>query len=265
MTHPYFVGSPAPRVLAHRGLPTSVGKNTLKDTPAIWENSALAVAAAHAAGATYVETDCRLTADGDVVLFHDATLARLLDDPRPLNQVSTAELTELMSHNGGLLTVSEALDAFPTIRFNIDVKEDAAARPIGAQIARHSHRVLLTSFDDRIRRRAVASALDAGASIRPATSAGQATIARLRATSLSGSRAMTARTLRDIDAVQIPVRFGPVPIFSPTLVRAAHRLGVEVHVWTINDPEQMRELVSAGADGIVTDHADVALSTLSTA
>lgn len=265
MTHPFFVGSPTPRVFAHRGLATTVGKGTKSAATAVWENTALAIGAAHAAGADYVETDCRVSADGDVLLFHDTDLQRLLGDSRLLREVRTRELAELMAANGGLLTLADALDAFPTLRFNIDVKEDAVADRIGKIVASHAHRVLLTSFDDRRRQRAIEGALRAGAAMRPATSGGRKTIARLRTASLSGSRGLVTRVLSGIDAVQIPLRFGPIPIFSRSLVRAAHSVGVEVHVWTINDPAQMIAVVEAGADGVVTDRADLARSTLGVA
>lgn len=251
MTHPYFARTRHPRILAHRGLLTEAGEDS-----AVWENTAGAFAAAHAAGAEYIETDCQVTADGDVVLFHDETLTRLLDDPRRVDEVRTDELAELLAPHGGLLTVADALSGFPETRFNIDVKTDAAAIPIGRIIAGHAHRVLLTSFSDRRRQRAVAAVLAAGADMRPATSGGQRTIAALRA--LSALHISPVRILQDIDAIQIPEKLGPVRVFTPSLVRAAHRLDVEVHVWTVNDPDDMKRLVAAGADGIVTDRADIA-------
>src|SRR5690606_15235711 len=130
----------------------------------------------------------------------------------------------------------------------------------GPIIAAHAHRVLVTSFSDARRLRAVAAVMDAGAQVRPATSAGRASMSRVRA--LSAFRLSPTRVLRDIDALQIPERYGAVKVLTPSLVDAAHRLGVEVHVWTINDADHMRQLVSAGVDGIVTDRADVAVKAL---
>jgi glycerophosphoryl diester phosphodiesterase len=256
VTHPYFSKARHPRVLAHRGLVTAEGEDS-----GVWENSAAAFAAAHAAGAEYVETDCQVTADGDVVLFHDSTLERLVGEARAVRDVRTRELREIFSAHGGLLTVSEALDSFPDVRFNIDVKTPAVVDPLGPLLVDHTHRVLVTSFSDANRRAAVASVLRAGASLRPATSGGSRTIAALRA--LSALRLSPARVLREIDALQIPERHGALTVLTPALVRAAHRLGVEIHVWTINDPADMRRLVTAGVDGIVSDRADVAIRTLS--
>ncbi|PKI92894.1 glycerophosphodiester phosphodiesterase [Actinomycetales bacterium SN12] len=256
MTHPFFVGTRHPRVFAHRGLIVAGGGGA-----AVWENTAASFAAAHAAGAEYIETDCRVTADGDVVLFHDETLQRLAGDPRRVGSVRTRELERLFAEHGGLLTVADALDAFPGIRFNIDVKTAQASVPLGAAVAPHADRVLVTSFSDRHRLAALQATIEAGAKIRPATSGGRSVITRLRA--LSAIRLSPARVLRDVDAVQIPVSHSGVRLFTPSLLRAAHRHGVEVHVWTVNEPAEMARLVAAGADGIVTDRAGVAVRTLS--
>ncbi|MGL3150770.1 glycerophosphodiester phosphodiesterase family protein [Microbacterium sp. A82] len=255
MTHPFFAGTRRPRVLAHRGLTLA----TDGDSDA-WENTAAAFARAHAAGVEYIETDCRVTADGDVVLFHDETLTRLLGDDRLIQDVRTAELVELLAPHGGLLTVREMLEMFPETRFNIDVKTDAAVAPLGAIVAPHAQRVLLTSFSDARRVSVVEAVMAAGAKLRPATSAGRSSMIRVRA--LSVLRLSSTRFFRDIDALQIPERHGRLQVLTPALLRAAHRHNVEVHVWTINDTEAMQRLIAGGVDGIVTDRADLALSTL---
>ncbi|MDF2506412.1 MAG: glycerophosphodiester phosphodiesterase [Microbacterium sp.] len=256
MTHPYFTKARHPRVLAHRGLITAEGEDS-----GVWENSAAAFGAAHAAEIEYIETDCQVTADGDVVLFHDSALERLVGDARAVHDVPTRELREIFSAHGGLLTVAEALDSFPDIRFNIDVKTPAAVDPLGPILVEHTHRVLVTSFSDANRRAAVASVLKAGAALRPATSGGSRTIAALRA--LSALHLSPARLLHEIDALQIPERHRALTVLTPALVRAAHLRGVEVHIWTVNDPADMRRLVAAGVDGLVSDRADLALRTLS--
>lgn len=250
MTHPWFQGAAAPRVLAHRGFvpPSAEG---------IVENSLAAFAAAHAVGVTYVESDCHLTSDGVVVLFHDDDLVRVAADPRKVADVTHRELTHIMADRGGLVSVADALEAFPTLRFNLDVKAGDAAAPLGALVAPHADRVLLTSFSDARRRAALAAAHAAGG--RPATSAGMGTIARTLVAVTSGSRDLVRHTLQGIDALQIPERQGALRVLSPRLLRAAHALGVEVHVWTVNDPADMTRLLQLGVDGLVTDRADLAV------
>lgn len=252
--HPYLSPAP-PRVLAHRGLVTA-------DDAAhgVVENSFAAVAAAHAAGVAYVESDCHLTADGVVILFHDDDLSRVTGDPRKIADVRLPELEELMAGRGGLVTLPQALEAFPDVRFNLDVKAEAAADPVGRLIAPHAERVLVTSFSDDRRRGALAAARSAGAALRPATSPGSSTVARLVAAQRLGLRGTVRRLLTDLDALQIPERQGPVHVVTRGLVGAAHAAGVEVHVWTVNDPEDMQRLLDLGVDGLVTDRADLALA-----
>lgn len=239
-------------MLAHRGLVTPDAA-----AEGMTENSFAAVAAAHAAGVGYVESDCHVTSDGVVVLFHDSDLRRVTGDPRTLATVSATELEDLMGDRGGLITLAQALETFPTLRFNIDVKADAAAAPAGEIIGPHADRVLLTSFSDRRRRTALAAAVDAGGF--PATSAGSRTTAALVAAVAAGARPAVRRLLRGVDALQLPERRGAVKVVTPRLLSAAHRQGVEVHVWTVNDPADMRRLLALGVDGLVTDRADVAL------
>jgi glycerophosphoryl diester phosphodiesterase len=257
VTHPWFQGVARPRVLAHRGLVTS---SDARD--GIVENSFAAVAHAHSAGIRYVESDCHRTADGVVVLFHDDDLSRVTGDPRKIADVPVHELEQLMTGRGGLVTLAQALDAFPTLRFNLDVKAADAAADVGATVAAHGERVLVTSFSDQRRTAALAAAATAGRGIRPATSAGRSTIAKVLAAASARSDRLLARALAGVDALQVPERQGRLRVVTPRLIAAAHRHGVEVHVWTVNDPEEMRRLVEMGVDGIVTDRADVALEVL---
>lgn len=256
MTHPYFGGAGEPRILAHRGLVTADAA-----AQGIVENSFAAVAAAHAAGIAYVESDCHLTSDGTVVLFHDADLRRITGDPRPIDQVPLGELEGIMADRGGLITLAQALDSFPDTRFNIDVKAEDAAVPAGRIVAAYAERVLLTSFSLRRRRAALGAAASARARLLPATSGSLSDVARVLFALSSGSARLVDRALKGIDALQVPERHGMIKVVTPRLIRAAHRAHVEVHVWTVNEPADMIRLVELGVDGIVTDRADLALTT----
>lgn len=258
MPHPYLPDTAVPRVFAHRGLvPAQLAER------GIAENSRAAVQAAVDAGAHYVESDCHVTSDGVVVLFHDTDLSRVTGDPRQLAQVSHRELAQMMGERGGLLTLEEALDSFPSARFNIDVKAQDAAVPAGQIISPHSERVLLTSFSDERRQLALGAAIDARkGSLPPATSPGRAVLVRILFAVASRSKRAEQRAFAGLDALQIPERYNGVRVLSPRLIDAAHRQGVEVHVWTVNDPKRMTELVRAGVDGIISDRADLAMNVL---
>ncbi|MDE0545590.1 glycerophosphodiester phosphodiesterase family protein [Microbacterium sp. C7(2022)] len=252
--HPWFNASGSPRILAHRGLVTAE-----LASQGVVENSFAAIAAAHAAGAVYIESDCHLTSDGHVVLLHDADLSRVAGNPALVAETPLRELEKIMAPLGGVITLRQALDAFPDVRFNIDVKADAAAVPTGRVVAPHAERVLLTSFSDARRATALASAAETRAGALPATSAGRETILRLVWAASLRSNKMMARALHGVDALQIPERHGRVGILSPRVLDAAHAAGVEVHIWTVNEPAELTRLRDLGVDGVVTDRADLAL------
>lgn len=258
--HPYLSASTPPRIIAHRGfVPAELGSR------GVAENTREAFAAALEAGADYLESDCRLTSDGVVVLFHDNDLARVLGDSRAVSEVSYRELAAMLVDRGGLLMLDEAFEAFPEARFNIDIKTPEVANAAGRILGRVAERALVNGFDDRARIAAmrVAAEIAAIAGTRPpAVGPGVSVIRRAAIAERLRSRRLFARALAGVDALQIPERYGRVHVLRPRLLDFAHRLGIEVHVWTVNDPARMSELVAMGVDGIITDRTDLAVTTL---
>ena len=231
-----YLKVPTPHVLAHQGLALGVEPNSI-----------LAFSAALAAGADFIETDAHGTRDGIAVLFHDETL-----DGKRISEYDFAELPSYIP------TLEEALNRFPETRFNIDIKNSEASAPVAQvlnAIGAHK-RVLLTSFSAR--RRKDTMALAPGTASSPSVT--EFTPALLVA--ICGLQPLVTLMLKRFDAVQIPARGAGINTVSPRLVRMFHKAGVLVHVWTINNVDQMRQLISAGVDGIVTDRTDLAVSTL---
>jgi glycerophosphoryl diester phosphodiesterase len=240
-----YFDPPRPRVLAHRGLATQAPENTL-----------LAFAKAAAVGTAYIETDVHVSSDGIAVVSHDPSLARVAARRVDVAQLTMAELQRIdLGYGQGFASLEEALDAFPDLRFNVDVKVAGAVTPTVAALerTRAASRVLLTSFSDPRRRRLGALVPDA------VTSAGRAGVIRSELAALVGRRGAMERALRGAAALQVPERVGPVRVVTRRLVSAAHRAGVEVHVWTVNEPADMERLLDFGVDGLVTDRADVAI------
>lgn len=237
----YFDGKP-PRAIAHRGLALASPENTLP-----------AFAAALDAGADILETDVHASADGVCVIFHDDDLARVAGVAHAVEALPIDELRALELAGGGrLATLEEALARFPSGRFNIDIKTDAALEPALRAIdaAGAASRVLITSFAQRRRRRAVRRLPGA------ATSASTPGIVLTLIGVWLRLGALVRLALRDVDAVQVPHRRGPLLVVSPAFVRAVQNAGREVHVWTVNDRDEMRELLEMGVDGIITDRCD---------
>ncbi|MGO4535285.1 glycerophosphodiester phosphodiesterase family protein [Leifsonia sp. 2MCAF36] len=238
-----FLDGQPPRVIAHRGLAIDAPENTL-----------LAFARALSARATHLETDIHATADGVAVIAHDPELTRVAGRDVQVAHLTMPELRRIdLGHGQGFCSLAEALDAFPTARFNIDVKDARAAAPAVAAIraARAVDRVLITSFSPE-RRRAVAEHLP-GVASSPAVSEFLPVLAGAK---LSISP-LLRRSLRGFAAVQIPERRGPLRLVTRRTVDRIHAAGAEVHVWTVNDPGDMVRLLNLGVDGIVTDRCDV--------
>ena len=219
----------------------------------------VAFAAAVAEGADYLETDVHASSDGIAVVSHDPTLERTAGIDAEVRSLTWDELRFVdLGADQTVPRLDEVLRAFPDTRFNIDLKSDDVVEPaVRAVLAANARdRVLLTSFDERRRRRA--AALLPGV----ATSASRPTVIRAVIAALLGSSVLMRLALRNVVALQVPLRHGPVRVLTPRMIRLAHKAGREVHVWTINDPRVMHRLLDAGVDGIVTDRIDRALEVL---
>lgn len=239
-----FLSLPRPRVFAHRGLAVDAPENTL-----------LAFAKAIAVGVNYIETDVHVSHDGVSVISHDPDLTRVAERKVQVAQLTMRELRRVdLGAGQGFCSLSDALDAFPETRFNIDIKCSATVEPTIDSVlsAGAIDRVLVTSFSDRRRKRAVAGLPGVATSASAGSFASALIAGKLRAPTL------VKRFLRGLVAVQVPETALGLAVTTERMLSQLHDAGVEVHVWTINDPIRMRELLALGVDGIVTDRADLA-------
>jgi glycerophosphoryl diester phosphodiesterase len=249
-----FLDWPQPIPFAHRGGAGDHPENTLP-----------AFAAAVQMGYRYLETDVHLTADGAVMAFHDGVLDRVTDRAGPIASLTAAEVEQAdagfsFSPDGGrtfphrgrgvrIPRLDALLDAWPQVRVNIDPKSDAVVEPLVAVLRRHDafERVCIGSFSDARIARVRALSGDA-----VCTSMGP------RATAVAWAACRTGRIPRQgADCMQIPLRTRGIPLLTPALLRAAHRSGLRVHVWTIDDRAEMERLLDLGVDGIMTDRIAV--------
>ncbi|WP_427016056.1 glycerophosphodiester phosphodiesterase [Pseudarthrobacter sp. P1] len=243
MTTLPYLDSPVPLAFAHRGF----SREGL-------ENSLPAFAAAAALGFTHVETDVHTTADGVAVVFHDETLDRVSTGRGRIADLPAAVVAQ--ARIGGtepIPTLAAVVTAFPDLRFNLDVKDAGSVATLAAAIEELGlhDRVCVASFSDK-RRRAVLRRL----SRRTASSAGVGTMAAFVLLGwLPGP--LLRPFLRGTDLLQIPVRVRWLKLATPRLLARAHRLGLKVHVWTIDDPARMHALFDLGVDGIMTDRGDL--------
>lgn len=220
------------------------------------ENTLASFQAALSLGVTHIETDVHASIDGTSIISHDSVLDRVAGREGNVESFTASELARIDLGSGhGFPSLDEALDAFPDAFFNIDVKSAAAVEPTARAIASTGaiDRVLVTSFSEQ--RRASTVRLLPGV----ATSASGSLFARALFAAKLGLTPLVRRVLANVDAVQVPERAAGLAITTPRMIELLHAAGVEVHIWTINEPDSMRRLLALGVDGIVTDRADLAL------
>lgn len=221
------------------------------------ENTLAAFRHAVSLGYTYLETDVHLTRDGVLLAFHDPRLDRVTDARGAIAEMSYAEAAR--ARVGGehpVPTMRELLDAFPEARFNIDLKADGTPLALAELLAATGSeaRAMVGSFS--VPRLQEFRRITAG---RVQTSAHPREVAAY----LLAPSAFVARRLAPgpFAALQIPhrqrIRGRLVTVANRGLVRRAHASGKEVHVWTVDDPAEMRELIDLGVDGLMTDRTDV--------
>ena len=223
------------RVIAHRGA-----------SRAFPENTVAAFRGARAMGADMIELDVRHTADGQLAVHHDARLA----DGRAIIEVAAQDLPSDVPN------LDEALTACDGMAVNVEVKNSSrdpdfdASRAVAAEVARI---VGKRGLHDRI----LVSSFDVGS------------IARVRDVDPGVATAWLTMVVPDAAAaVASLVEAGHRalhphdPIVDVALVEVCHAAGIEVNVWTVDDPARMRELIGFGVDGICTNVPDVALEVL---
>ena len=204
-----------------------------------------AFAHAVALGYGHVELDVHLTADGKVVVHHDPTLTRMFGVDRAVADVTMADLATIRSRGGATVPLlDEVLHSFPRLKVNIEAKADAVAAPLAEVIRRADalDRVGVGAFDPG-RTAALRAALGPGLCWSPAHWG----VARLWA------RGWGLPLSAGFPVVQVPLKWKGIRVVTPRFVRAAHRRGIQVQVWTVNESAQMSALLDMGVDGLMTD------------
>lgn len=250
--HPVLAGSPI--LIAHRGGAGLQPENTMaafRDAAERWQ-------------ADMFEFDVRATADGRCVIIHDPTVDRTTNDSGAVADMTYDELRELdagyrFTPDGGqtfpfrdrgitIPLIEDVFEAFPGMRFTIEVKAGAAQTPLFDAIERFAcaDRVIAAGMYNADR-----------------------TLFHRHSGALSASteqmRAWMYRHLVGLgrwaglraDVVQVPERAEGLRIVTPRFVRALHARGILVHVWTVNDERDMRRLLEWGVDGLVSDRPDI--------
>jgi glycerophosphoryl diester phosphodiesterase len=233
-----FLDHPTPIAFAHRG-----GAGHFP------ENSWRAFEHAVQLGYGYLETDAHSTADGVLVAFHDKKLDRVTDRTGAIASLPASEVAKArIDGTDPIPNLEDLLGAWPDVRFNIDVKDSPAARPLAELVRKMGawDRVCITSFS-AFRLRATRRSLD-----RPVCMATSPVGAGALRSGLPGRLLAAAFTRRSVRCAQLPIRLATAP-----LVGRAHQAGLQVHIWTVNDADLMNSLLDLGVDGIMTDRTEL--------
>lgn len=246
MVRTYLAQTPV--ALAHRG-------GALYGPNVGLENTLTAFRNAVELGYTHLETDVHLSRDGRLVAFHDERLDRVTDGQGAIADLTWEEIREARFPSGERVPMLEdVLDALPGVRLNIDLKSAGTAGPLWQLIEeRGLHDAMCVgSFSQRsiseFRR------LSKG---RVATAASQLGTA---VTAL-GPRWLSRVLHTPADVFQVPTTAElagrTVALVNRGFIEAAHLVGKQVHVWTIDDADEMHHLLDLGVDGLVSDRIDV--------
>ena len=254
-----YLGLPAPWLVAHRGGAALAPENTLE----AFERGA-------SLGADAIETDVRLTADGVVVAFHDEDTRRLTGvagtvEGRTLAELRTLDAAWSFSPDGGgtfplrgrglrIPTLAEALRRFPGMRFNIEAKSPdarlASALVRAVRDAAAEARVCLGSTDDA-QGELIRRLLPDACHFLPERAATCHVFA-------AKGRPLAEACPEGWDLADLPLRTeAGLEIVDAAVVRWFHARGMAVHVWTVDDEADMRAVLGASVNGIMTDHPDL--------
>lgn len=259
--HPWFrPDDPEVLVIAHQG------------GDGLWPgNTLFAFERAAAAGCDVVELDVHLTADGVPVCIHDATVDARTDAAGEVGSFTLAELRELDGAYGwrppggddapyrgeglAIPTLSEVFEALPGMRFLVELKPALDDVEAVCEVVREhgmEESVMAGSFDSQLR-----AFRDRCPAV--ATSTYRAEAVRFL---LANRLRLTATYDPAAHAIQVPPERHGIEILNERFVEGAHDRGLDVHAWTIDDPDEMERLVELGVDGLITDRPDLALEVL---
>ncbi|MGY1753289.1 glycerophosphodiester phosphodiesterase [Blastococcus sp. SYSU D01042] len=233
-----FLDAPTPLAMAHRGGAIEHLENTLPAFQACVD-----------LGYRYLETDVQITADGTLVAFHDATLERVTDRTGRVDALPWSELAD--ARIGGrepIVRLEDLLGAWPDVNFNLDIKAAGVLAPLVRLVTKMgvADRICLGSFSDA---RIAAARRLFGPTV--CTSLGPRGVAALRLSSYSPRAAGLVRI--QAGCAQVPLQLGGRALVDERFLAAAHARGLQVHVWTVDDPDEARAMLDLGVDGIMTD------------
>lgn len=240
-----YLADGGPRVIAHRGGAGLARENTL----AAFDKS-------FAMGVRYLETDVRVTLDGECVAVHDATLTRVTGVEHRVDELTLAGIRRLGIGGDRVLRIADLLTTFDSAKFVLDLKDPRGMPTLIALLQRHDavDRVCLAGARDRW----LASARElAGPAL--ATTLGWEATTKLVLAARSNRIPLN---LPDAEFVHLPRRLGRSRVLTRRVVAVAQHIGLKVMAWNVEDATSMHEMLDIGVDGLITDRPDISRAVL---
>ncbi len=251
-----------PLVIAHRGGAGISPENTL-----------FAFKRAFDLGVDVLELDFHRTEDGELVVIHDSKVDRTTDGTGAVAAMTLDEIKKLdagfrWTNDGGktfpfrgkgikIPTLREVFEAFPTIKINIEPKyaTPSPVKPLCDLITefKRTEKVIVGTFRNEVLEdfRQTCKGV--------ATSASPSEVSFFLARYKLG---LSESYSPEMQVLQIPEKLGSLQIVTEDYIKAAHERNLDVHVWTIDDIEDMKRLIGIKADGIMTNYPDRLLELL---
>jgi len=231
-----------PLVIGHRGAPEFAIENTESSF-----RTALIV------GVDVIETDLRLSADGHLLVSHDADFSRLGGPSKPIARCTKPELAKITLRDGSdrierPLFMEDALNMFPNIRFNVELK-DSNRDIVHAWVSllmksKAATRCVTSSFRDRTINLFSKMSVDAPISLARFGAGGIVLLALL---------GIILRPRKNKELLEVPERLGPIRVLTERSIKKLQQLGWKIYIWTIDNEQDMRRLIEWGIDGIITN------------
>jgi len=249
-----FSATESTLVIGHRGGAGAAPENTVE-----------AIRHGIEAGTDAIEFDIHATRDGQIVVIHDDTVERTTDGAGVVEEMNLDELRQL---DAGFNFTPDFGRSFPFRGTGIRIPtldeavEACEGLPIACEVKTARAGLLLADWlpGKAVRERMIVGGFEAD-DVRPAASAARWRCANQRDLTpfvLLGKLGIPARLAADITAAMVPLRKGLVRVVTAGFVRRCHEAGIGVHVWTVNAPDKMRQLLELGVDGLISDYPAIA-------
>ncbi len=212
------------------------------DTSTYIENTLEAFKSADSLGYKYIETDLRETIDGKIITFHDANIKRITGSNVTINRSSLADIRmRRLPKNESIPTIDEVLEELPNSYFNMDLKVPNMEEKVLKKIKSHNalDRICLGSFNSR--------------TIKKINALEPKILTSMGLTQVVIYKFFNTKNISKL--IQIPISWNGIKVVTKKFIEKVHNDNLKVHVWTVNQEDEMQKLIDMGVDGIMTDNS----------